>query len=273
MFWLATSKSLSSLSVSKSRQNELSTFLPPLLSPLSSPRFPSFLPSLSSPSLQSLVALESLQSDHPRSSFHFLSSPRHQHRRPYWISFDPQSRAFRASSCGLRRNRLHDHLRCSSSERMPGRQMAYPFRRRQQSGMGSERFVVRGREQVDIEFLLVRSTYYLRSEVYKTWDAHSLSSPTSLQVRPFPPLLSFLQFFIGRSADLSRSLSVSFSLSIDLRRYGVQTWWGGQVTKNMIGAIWPQFYRMKNHFPGEFKSSFGDVSRLRSLFLFPLSPI
>ncbi|KAL7415618.1 NCS1 nucleoside transporter family [Mrakia frigida] len=31
--------------------------------------------------------------------------------------------------------------------------------------------------------------------------------------------------------------------------YGVQTWWGGQVTKNMIGAIWPQFYRMRNHFP------------------------
>lgn len=31
--------------------------------------------------------------------------------------------------------------------------------------------------------------------------------------------------------------------------YGVQTWWGGQVTKNMIGAIWPQFYKMHNHFP------------------------
>ncbi|KAL7412540.1 NCS1 nucleoside transporter family [Mrakia frigida] len=31
--------------------------------------------------------------------------------------------------------------------------------------------------------------------------------------------------------------------------YGVQSWWGGQVTKNMIGAIWPQFYTMKNRFP------------------------
>ncbi|KAJ8521119.1 hypothetical protein ONZ45_g2166 [Pleurotus djamor] len=33
--------------------------------------------------------------------------------------------------------------------------------------------------------------------------------------------------------------------------YGVQSWFGGQMVKNMIGAIWPSFYTMKNTFgPG-----------------------
>ncbi|KAF5309169.1 hypothetical protein D9619_012709 [Psilocybe cf. subviscida] len=35
--------------------------------------------------------------------------------------------------------------------------------------------------------------------------------------------------------------------------YGVQSWYGGQMVKIMIGAIWPSFYNMKNTFgPNEF---------------------
>ncbi|KAJ3554747.1 hypothetical protein NM688_g2946 [Phlebia brevispora] len=30
---------------------------------------------------------------------------------------------------------------------------------------------------------------------------------------------------------------------------GVQSWYGGQMVKVMIGAIWPSFYNLKNHFP------------------------
>ncbi|KXN85959.1 Allantoin permease, partial [Leucoagaricus sp. SymC.cos] len=31
--------------------------------------------------------------------------------------------------------------------------------------------------------------------------------------------------------------------------YGVGGWYGGEMVKIMIGAIWPSFYNMKNHFP------------------------
>lgn len=32
---------------------------------------------------------------------------------------------------------------------------------------------------------------------------------------------------------------------------GVQSWYGGQMVKVLIGSLWPSFYRMKNHFPSD----------------------
>ncbi|KIP05246.1 hypothetical protein PHLGIDRAFT_129026 [Phlebiopsis gigantea 11061_1 CR5-6] len=32
---------------------------------------------------------------------------------------------------------------------------------------------------------------------------------------------------------------------------GVQSWYGGQMVKVLIGSLWPSFYNMKNHFPSD----------------------
>ena len=93
--------------------------------------------------------------------------------------------------------------------------MAHPVRRREQSWLGSTRFVVRRREQVDLEFLLVRPSHFLHSHSLHNRSAESLVLSASSQVHPFS---HFFFVLVLRPKLTSRLRSLSRSLSIDLRK-------------------------------------------------------
>jgi hypothetical protein len=126
-----------------------------------------------------------------------------------------------------------------------------------------------------------RSSWGVRGAWFAVCNRLILSVRGSILSRPFSPslradkdsttsalhravlLVCALPFDILSAECLCRA----DDRSISVLPQGVQSWWGGQVCVNLIGAMAPQFYTMRNHFPASVHMTTADFSQSRQ---FPL---